>query len=101
MEIIIEAIEYSHKFSKMFKILGHPKRLELVRLLLDNDSLSVNELVNKVNIPQANVSQHLSKLRYEDIVDFDVQGTSSYYKLSNSDVKALLEFLETLKDEED
>lgn len=80
----------------MFKILGHPKRLELVRILLNYDSLSVNELVNKVNLPQASVSQHLSKLRYENIVDFDAYGTSSHYKLSNPNVKALFEFLDTL-----
>ena len=80
--------------------MGHSKRLKLVKLLLDNDSLSVNELLNKVNIPQANVSQYLSKLRYEDIVDFDVHSTSSHYNLSNPDVKALLEFLETQQDEE-
>ncbi len=37
---------------------------------------------------------------YENIVDFEVYGTSSHYKLSNPDVKAILEFLDTLEEEQ-
>ena len=68
--------------AQMCKVFTSPKRLEILNLLRDNE-LSVNKVAKKSNIPQANISQHLSILREKGIVKTRRAGKTIYYSLAN------------------
>ncbi|WP_395185392.1 helix-turn-helix transcriptional regulator [Bacillus cereus] len=48
---------------EMLKRLSHPIRVEIITILMQCSTLNVSELVNKLQIPQSTVSQHLSKMK--------------------------------------
>lgn len=51
----------------IFQALAHPTRIAIVELLKDGE-LSAGELIDKLGMEQANVSQHLAVLRAKQIV---------------------------------
>mgnify|MGYP001577186750 CR=1 FL=1 len=67
---------------EMCKVFTSPKRLEILNLLRNNE-LSVNQEAKKANIPQSNISQHLSILREKGIVRTRRAGKTVYYSLAN------------------
>lgn len=64
------------------KALAHPKRLEIIHLLRDQ-SLSVSDIQNMLDLPQANLSQHLQILREHGIVSFQKNGKQIFYKVTD------------------
>ncbi len=66
----------------ILKALSHPKRLEIVHLLRDH-SLSVSEIQAMLDLPQANLSQHLQILRENQIVKCTKKGKQIFYRVTN------------------
>ncbi|PIP85516.1 hypothetical protein COT86_01805 [Candidatus Collierbacteria bacterium CG10_big_fil_rev_8_21_14_0_10_43_36] len=66
----------------ILKALSHPKRLEIVHLLR-NHSLSVSEIQEMLDLPQANLSQHLQVLRENQIVACLKKGKQIFYRVTN------------------
>ena len=64
------------------KTLADPKRLMIVHELRDGE-LPVGELATRLELPQANISQHLSLMRRHGIVATRREGTSIYYSLAS------------------
>src|SRR4030043_1485718 len=62
------------------KTLAHPKRLEIINVLRD-DELSANELLKKVTISKANLSQHMSILVQKWVVISRKEGKNVFYRL--------------------
>lgn len=84
------------------KTLSHPKRLEIIDLLRDKKEMGVSEVAEKLSITCANVSQHLSLMRQQNIVKTRRDGVAILYSLANHKIlvaydalrKALKEQLE-------
>ena len=75
---------YSELFrlqAKLLKVLAQPKRLEIIHLLRDQ-RLNVSEIYSMLDLPQANVSQHLMVLREASIVTAEREGKAIYYSLA-------------------
>ena len=68
--------------AEMCKVFSNPLRLEILNLLR-NEEMSVTELMNKTELSQANISQHLSIMKNKGIVNSERKGKNIYYKLSN------------------
>ncbi len=68
--------------SDLLKAISHPKRLEIIHLLRDQE-LCVNEILIMLDLPQANLSQHLMVLRDAQVVKTRKEGKQVYYKLAN------------------
>ncbi len=64
------------------KTLSDPKRLMLVHELREGE-LSVGQLGTRLELPQANVSQHLAILRKRGIVSTRREGTTVFYSLAS------------------
>lgn len=74
---------YLKKFvdqAKIYKALAHPKRLEIINLL-ENNWLKVTDIYFMLDLPQANISQHLNLLRLSGVVETKRQGKEIYYKV--------------------
>jgi ArsR family transcriptional regulator len=64
------------------KALAHPKRLEIIHLLRDQ-SLSVSDIQKMLDLPQANLSQHLQVLRKHGIVRSHKKGKQIFYQITD------------------
>lgn len=66
--------------AEIFKALGDPVRLRIMRLLLERE-LCVCELVHALEMPQYRVSRHLGVLRRAGLVQDRRQGAWRHYSL--------------------
>ena len=64
------------------KTMSDPKRLMIMHELR-NGELSVGQLSAQLELPQANVSQHLAIMRKRGIVSTRREGTTVYYSLAS------------------
>ncbi|HKZ35788.1 MAG TPA: metalloregulator ArsR/SmtB family transcription factor [Patescibacteria group bacterium] len=68
--------------ANLLQALAHPKRLEILNLLAQKN-LTVTEIYSMLDLPQANISQHLTKLRQSDVVATKRIGKEILYRLKN------------------
>ena len=78
--------------SDMLKLLSHPHRL-MVLCELKMGEKSVSELANRVGLSQSPLSQHLARMRYEDVVETRRDGQTVYYSLKEGEASLLIESL--------
>ncbi len=82
------------------KTLSHPKRLEIIDVLRDEKEMGVTELAKKLNITKANVSQHLSLMRQQNMVKTRRDGVAILYSLANPKILIAYDALrKTLKEQ--
>ncbi len=94
----MEKKEFYLLHSDVCKTLANPKRQEILDSLRLKE-MTVNELVKKTGISQANLSQHLAILRAKGIVSTRREGINVYYALSSSKIiKAFDLISEVLRD---
>lgn len=74
-----------HLHAEVCKTLSHAKRLEIINLL-GNKEMSAGEIVNKMKIAKANVSQHLAVMRKAGILETRREGVTIYYRISSPKV---------------
>ena len=76
--------------AQLFRLLGEPTRLRLLLLLADRGESSVGALTEAVGLSQANVSNHLLRLRLAGAVAPRREAQRVYYRLSSPFVAELL-----------
>jgi len=86
--------------ARVCKTLSHPKRLEIIELLRDEREIGVSGLAEKLSITKANVSQHLSLMRQQNIVKTRRDGVAILYSLANPKILVAYDALrKTLKEQ--
>lgn len=80
------------KASVIFRVLSHQVRLRIVELLM-GEQLSVGDLAEVMNMPQASISQHLNLLRTNGIVEGDRRGQRVYYSVISPQAHAMINCL--------
>lgn len=76
---------YSELFqlhADLLKALAHPRRLEIVQLLRDQE-LCVTDIHRMLDLPQANVSQHLMVLKDAGVVKTRKDGKQVFYQIAH------------------
>ncbi|HOZ03659.1 MAG TPA: metalloregulator ArsR/SmtB family transcription factor [Candidatus Woesebacteria bacterium] len=68
--------------TKVLRALANPRRLEIIHLIRDQE-LSVSEIFSMLDLPQANVSQHLTVLRQAGLVATRRVGQQVMYRLTH------------------
>jgi DNA-binding transcriptional ArsR family regulator len=90
--------EQLDRAAAMLKVLSHPKRLAIVDLLgkskTKDHQMSVTEIYQALDIPQAIASQHLITLKDRGVLKSSKVGTKIYYSLA---VPELLKIIDTLE----
>lgn len=79
--------------AEIFQALAHPTRIAIIDALRKGE-LSAGDLIEKLELEQANASQHLTVLRAKQIVVKRKQGNHVLYSLRDP---VLLEVLDVLK----
>ena len=80
--------------AEMCKVFSHPKRLELINTLRDEE-MSVGELGERLGMAKANLSQHLAMMRERHVLVSRKEGNVVYYRIAN---RRLLEAFDLLRD---
>ena len=83
------------RFARMLSAMGTEPRLRIVRLLLNAhpDGLFVNEIADELRIANSTLSHHLDKLRNEELVTVEREGTYLRYRANARALEELLGFL--------
>ncbi len=64
------------------KIFSHAKRLEIINSLKEKE-LSASELIERIGISKANLSQHMSVLKAKGVISTRREGINIYYRIAN------------------
>lgn len=74
------------------KGLADPKRLLIISILRDGE-LSVSDICDELELPQANVSQHLAIMRERGLVNARKDGQFVYYSLTTHKIVEAVDLL--------
>ncbi len=80
----------------MLKALGNEKRLMILCKLLEQGEMSVMALTTQVGLSQSALSQHLAKMRDEQIVGFRREAQQVFYHVNDPKVRQILSTLKTV-----
>ena len=64
------------------KIFSNAKRLEIINTLKDKE-MSASELIEKIGLSKANLSQHMSVLKLKGVILTRREGINIYYRIAN------------------
>jgi ArsR family transcriptional regulator, arsenate/arsenite/antimonite-responsive transcriptional repressor len=83
------------KYADMMSAMGTEPRLRIMRLLLSAhpDGLVVGDIGEELGIPGSTLSHHLEKLKNEDLVTVQREGTFLRYAANSAALQELLAFL--------
>ncbi len=76
------------KLAYRFKILSEPSRLGIIQAICEYER-SVNEICERTQLNQANVSKHLQFLKMAGVVACRRVGNCRYYRIVDSDLLKL------------
>ena len=83
------------RFADMLSAMGAESRLRVLRLLLSAhpEGLVVGEIGEELEIPNSTLSHHLEKLKNEDLIRVQREGTFLRYTANTAILEELLGFL--------
>jgi DNA-binding transcriptional ArsR family regulator len=88
--------EKASEAAAMLKALGNEKRLMILCKLLEQGEMSVMALTVKVGLSQSALSQHLAKMREENIVGTRRDAQQIFYRVSDPRVRQILSTLKNV-----
>lgn len=69
-----------------FKMLSARTRIQILRLLQQNNDLSVDDLASRLNLSITTVSRHLQLLRMHNLVTFRQEAQNRYYAVNAKEI---------------
>ena len=84
--------ESASRASSLMKTLGHKDRLMILCHLADGEK-SVGEIAELLEISQSPLSQHLSRMRKEELVDTRREAQTIFYSLRSGEASRIVEVL--------
>jgi DNA-binding transcriptional ArsR family regulator len=85
----------AQKASELMKTLGHKDRL-MVLCHLSSGEKSVGELATLLEIPQSPLSQHLARMRKENLVVTRRDAQTIYYSIASDEAAAMVTLMHDL-----
>jgi DNA-binding transcriptional ArsR family regulator len=90
--------EFNELHAQICKGLADPKRLLILNALRDGER-SVTDLCEELDLPQANVSQHLAVLRDRGLADTRRDGQRVFYSVSSPKIIQAMDLLREVMQE--
>ena len=81
--------ETAEHVAEVLKAVAHPMRLQIIEAL-EHGEKCVGDLVERLGIPQAAVSQQLGIMKDKDVLQCRREGTKAFYSIKNLNVINLL-----------
>ncbi|MGR8980152.1 MAG: ArsR/SmtB family transcription factor [Gammaproteobacteria bacterium] len=80
------------KAARCLKAMSHPLRLKIL-CVLGNESVSVQDIVDKVGTSQSNISQHLAILREKGILGSKKEANRVFYFIDDNRMLQLIQMM--------
>lgn len=77
-----ECLTASEELAAIFRALGHPARIAIVKQLAARDAACCGEIVNHLPLAQSTVSQHLQVLKEAGLLTCEQRGRNCNYLLN-------------------
>ncbi len=68
------------------KALSHPARIQILKILTDMNVCVCGDIVEKLPLAQATVSQHLKELKRVGLIDGEIDGPKVCYCVNNKEL---------------
>lgn len=81
------------KIAAISKAMGHPARIAILELLLKSPSCICGDIVEKLPLAQATVSQHIRELKEAGLIKGRISGTAICYYLEEKTLECLSAFI--------
>jgi ArsR family transcriptional regulator len=75
----VEGEEADEELSALAKALGHPARVQIMRLLVRREACVCGDIVDELPLAQSTVSQHLKVLKEAGLIRGDIDGPRVCY----------------------
>ncbi len=85
----------AQKASELMKTLGHKDRLMVLCHLVSGEK-SVGELADLLDIPQSPLSQHLARMRKENLVQTRREAQTIYYSIASREAAEIVSLMHAL-----
>ena len=82
--------------SRVMNLLGNENRLLILCYLMMRKEMKVGDIVDAVKLSQSALSQHLTKLREEGLVEFRRESQTLHYRIADPRVTKLIKVLKKL-----
>lgn len=76
--------------AQYLKLIANERRLMILCLLAAKGEATVSFLSQSVSLGQSAMSQHLARLRADNLVEFRKEGQMAFYRIADERVEALL-----------
>ncbi|MDC2867928.1 ArsR/SmtB family transcription factor [Bacillus sp. BP-3] len=90
---MINISEKYEDIANVLKILAHPARLNVIKILLTEGPMNVTTLCEKLKMTQSTVSQHLNRLKRAEIVTSTREGLMTYYEVVDNRAKIIYQIM--------
>lgn len=84
------------KAALILRAINHKLRLQIIKLIQENQKITVTEIYVKLRLEQSVVSQHLAILRRANLVLTKRDGKFIYYTINYDRIKELVGFVDDL-----
>ena len=75
----VEGQEADEELATLTKALGHPARVQIMRLLVRREACVCGDIVDELPLAQSTVSQHLKVLKEAGLVKGEIDGPRTCY----------------------
>ena len=87
-----------NKVAKYAKVLSHPARVAILRLLIQKQSCICGDIVEELPLSQSTISQHLKEMKEAGLIKGDIDGTKVCYCINEKQWKEAQQCLNNLFD---
>jgi ArsR family transcriptional regulator len=84
-----QATTTDDELAAMAKAIGHPARVQILRMLVARDTCATSEVVDGLPLAQSTVSEHLRILREAGLVQGEIDGPRTRYCVDPKGLAAL------------
>ena len=88
--------EIDHEFADYAKALGHPARVAILRLLIECGECMCGNIVSRIPLAQATVSQHLKVLKDAGLIRGEIDPPRVCYCVNPEAVKQFKKLISSL-----
>ena len=75
--------------AKLFKALGHPARLAILKFLSETKSCISGDISQELPLSRTTVNQHLKELKELDLIKGEIEGVKTNYCLNSTTIDEL------------
>lgn len=87
----------TNEMAEILKALGHPARLEIVKILMQSSTCVCGDIVEVLPLAQSTVSKHLSELKNAGIIKGTVSGNNICYCLDEKIFQKVQTFIDLVQ----